>query len=88
MCCTDIFLDWKQNADEVIVRLRCGEGALKLENVDSAFSDTACQVRFPGKLNMQSYVPSYFTEFKTRASMLIPILVISFICALVYCVAV
>ncbi|XP_017342723.1 ubiquitin carboxyl-terminal hydrolase 19 isoform X2 [Ictalurus punctatus] len=43
----DIFLDWKQNADEVIVRLRCGEGALKLENVDSAFSDTACQVRFP-----------------------------------------
>ncbi|XP_053498623.1 ubiquitin carboxyl-terminal hydrolase 19 isoform X1 [Ictalurus furcatus] len=43
----DIFLDWKQNADEVIVRLRCGEGALKVENVDSAFSDTACQVRFP-----------------------------------------
>ncbi|MCI4387388.1 hypothetical protein PGIGA_G00073690 [Pangasianodon gigas] len=43
----DIFLDWKQNADEVIVRLRCGEGALKVENVDTAFSDTACQVRFP-----------------------------------------
>lgn len=50
---TDIFLDWKQNADEVIVRLRCGEGALKVENVDTAFSDTACQVRFPGKLNVQ-----------------------------------
>ncbi|XP_062872197.1 ubiquitin carboxyl-terminal hydrolase 19 [Trichomycterus rosablanca] len=41
----DLFLDWKQNADEVIVRLRCG--ALKVENVDTAFSDTACQVRFP-----------------------------------------
>ncbi|XP_027026509.2 ubiquitin carboxyl-terminal hydrolase 19 isoform X4 [Tachysurus fulvidraco] len=43
----DLLLDWKQNADEVIVRLRCGEGALKVENVDTAFSDTACQVRFP-----------------------------------------
>ncbi|XP_066526402.1 ubiquitin carboxyl-terminal hydrolase 19 isoform X2 [Hoplias malabaricus] len=40
----DVFLDWKQNANEVIVRLRCGDRA---ENVDSAFSDTACQVRFP-----------------------------------------
>ncbi|TSM04853.1 Laminin subunit beta-2 [Bagarius yarrelli] len=43
----DVFLDWKQNADEVIVRLRCGEGALKVENIDTAFSDTACQVRLP-----------------------------------------
>ncbi|XP_072552164.1 ubiquitin carboxyl-terminal hydrolase 19 isoform X2 [Salminus brasiliensis] len=43
----DVFLDWKQNANEVIVRLRCGEGTLRVENVDTAFSDTACQVRFP-----------------------------------------
>lgn len=43
----DAFLDWKQNADEVIVRLRCGEEVQKVENVDTAFSDTACQVRFP-----------------------------------------
>ncbi|KAI5612333.1 ubiquitin carboxyl-terminal hydrolase 19 isoform X1, partial [Silurus asotus] len=43
----DVFLDWKQNADEVIVRLRCGEGVLKMEDVETAFSDTACQVRFP-----------------------------------------
>ncbi|XP_036446774.1 ubiquitin carboxyl-terminal hydrolase 19 isoform X1 [Colossoma macropomum] len=43
----DVFLDWKQNANEVIVRLRCGEGTLKVEDVNIAFSDTACQVRFP-----------------------------------------
>uniref|UniRef100_A0A8B9LIQ5 ubiquitinyl hydrolase 1 n=1 Tax=Astyanax mexicanus TaxID=7994 RepID=A0A8B9LIQ5_ASTMX len=43
----DVFLDWKQNANEVIVRLRCGEGTLRLENVATAFSDTACQVRLP-----------------------------------------
>uniref|UniRef100_A0A8B9LJ18 ubiquitinyl hydrolase 1 n=1 Tax=Astyanax mexicanus TaxID=7994 RepID=A0A8B9LJ18_ASTMX len=42
-----VFLDWKQNANEVIVRLRCGEGTLRLENVATAFSDTACQVRLP-----------------------------------------
>ncbi|KAI4886404.1 hypothetical protein NFI96_015320, partial [Prochilodus magdalenae] len=43
----DVFLDWKQNASEVIVRLRCGEVTLKVEDVNTAFSDTACQVRFP-----------------------------------------
>ncbi|XP_060794167.1 ubiquitin carboxyl-terminal hydrolase 19 isoform X4 [Neoarius graeffei] len=52
----DIFLDWKQNADEVIVRLRCGEGALKVENVDTAFSDTACQVRFPDGREWSCYL--------------------------------
>ncbi|XP_076839756.1 ubiquitin carboxyl-terminal hydrolase 19 isoform X2 [Brachyhypopomus gauderio] len=43
----DVFLDWKQTVSEVIVRLRCGEEALRVENVDVAFSDDACQVRFP-----------------------------------------
>uniref|UniRef100_A0A8B9LIU5 ubiquitinyl hydrolase 1 n=1 Tax=Astyanax mexicanus TaxID=7994 RepID=A0A8B9LIU5_ASTMX len=38
---------YTQNANEVIVRLRCGEGTLRLENVATAFSDTACQVRLP-----------------------------------------
>uniref|UniRef100_A0A4W4ESA3 ubiquitinyl hydrolase 1 n=1 Tax=Electrophorus electricus TaxID=8005 RepID=A0A4W4ESA3_ELEEL len=47
--CGDVLLDWKQNVNEVIVRLRCGEEVLRVENVDVAFSDTACQVRFPGK---------------------------------------
>uniref|UniRef100_A0A4W4EPE8 ubiquitinyl hydrolase 1 n=1 Tax=Electrophorus electricus TaxID=8005 RepID=A0A4W4EPE8_ELEEL len=45
--CGDVLLDWKQNVNEVIVRLRCGEEVLRVENVDVAFSDTACQVRFP-----------------------------------------
>uniref|UniRef100_A0AAY4EGI9 ubiquitinyl hydrolase 1 n=1 Tax=Denticeps clupeoides TaxID=299321 RepID=A0AAY4EGI9_9TELE len=43
----DVFMDWKQNVDEVIVRLRCSVGVLKVEDVYAAFSDTACQVRFP-----------------------------------------
>ncbi|XP_064154238.1 ubiquitin carboxyl-terminal hydrolase 19 isoform X2 [Anguilla rostrata] len=43
----DAFLDWKQNANEVIVKLRSGDGVLKVEDVNVAFSDTACQVRFP-----------------------------------------
>uniref|UniRef100_A0AAY4EGK4 ubiquitinyl hydrolase 1 n=1 Tax=Denticeps clupeoides TaxID=299321 RepID=A0AAY4EGK4_9TELE len=42
-----VFMDWKQNVDEVIVRLRCSVGVLKVEDVYAAFSDTACQVRFP-----------------------------------------
>uniref|UniRef100_A0AAR2J037 ubiquitinyl hydrolase 1 n=1 Tax=Pygocentrus nattereri TaxID=42514 RepID=A0AAR2J037_PYGNA len=45
--CVYVFLDWKQNANEVIVRLRCGEGTLRVEDVNIAFSDTACQVCFP-----------------------------------------
>lgn len=57
---SDIFLDWQQSAEEVTVRLRCGEGALKVENVDAAFSDTACQVRLPGKPVVQCCVLSYF----------------------------
>ncbi|XP_061112625.1 ubiquitin carboxyl-terminal hydrolase 19 isoform X2 [Conger conger] len=43
----DAFLDWKQNANDVMVKLRSGDGVLKVEDVSVAFSDTACQVRFP-----------------------------------------
>lgn len=51
--CVDLFLDWKQNAYEVIVRLNCGDaGVLRVEDVDSAFSDSACHIRLPGKDSM------------------------------------
>ncbi|XP_050952088.1 ubiquitin carboxyl-terminal hydrolase 19 isoform X2 [Labeo rohita] len=44
----DLFLDWKQNADEVIVRLNCeGAGVLRVEDIDYAFSDSACHIRLP-----------------------------------------
>ncbi|XP_037759939.1 ubiquitin carboxyl-terminal hydrolase 19 isoform X2 [Chelonia mydas] len=43
----DLLLDWKQNADEVIVKLNLGSGPLKVEEVDAAFTDTNCIVRLP-----------------------------------------
>ncbi|XP_074861714.1 ubiquitin carboxyl-terminal hydrolase 19 isoform X1 [Carettochelys insculpta] len=43
----DLLLDWKQNADEVIVKLSLGGTALKPEEVDVAFTDTDCVVRLP-----------------------------------------
>ncbi|XP_078399201.1 ubiquitin carboxyl-terminal hydrolase 19 isoform X2 [Cetorhinus maximus] len=43
----DLFVDWKQNADEVIVKLKPGEGSLKLDEVDAAFTDTDCVVTLP-----------------------------------------
>ncbi|KAM9445893.1 ubiquitin carboxyl-terminal hydrolase 19 isoform 1-T1 [Clarias gariepinus] len=72
----DVFLDWKQNADEVIVRLRCGEAVLKVENVDTAFSDTACQVRFPDgrewSCHLHAEIESSCTKvlYKEKASIL------------------
>lgn len=54
--CVDLFLDWKQNAYEVIVRLNCGDaGVLRVEDIDSAFSDSACHIRLPGKDSMSAY---------------------------------
>ncbi|CAK6435914.1 unnamed protein product [Pipistrellus nathusii] len=44
----EVLLEWKQNADEVVVKLRVGGGPLRLEEVDAAFTDTDCVVRFPG----------------------------------------
>uniref|UniRef100_A0A8C4PLY8 Ubiquitin carboxyl-terminal hydrolase 19 n=1 Tax=Equus asinus asinus TaxID=83772 RepID=A0A8C4PLY8_EQUAS len=43
-----LLLDWRQSADEVIVKLRVGTGPLRLEEVDAAFTDTDCVVRLPG----------------------------------------
>ncbi|XP_074168471.1 ubiquitin carboxyl-terminal hydrolase 19 isoform X28 [Rhinolophus sinicus] len=43
----ELLLDWKQSADEVIVKLRVGAGPLRLEEVDTAFTDTDCVVRLP-----------------------------------------
>lgn len=44
-----MFVDWKQNANEVIVKLRCGEGVQRIEDINTTFTDTHCHVRFPGK---------------------------------------
>ncbi|XP_059505664.1 ubiquitin carboxyl-terminal hydrolase 19 isoform X3 [Stegostoma tigrinum] len=43
----ELFIDWKQNADEVIVKLKPGEGNLKVDEVDAAFTDTDCVVTLP-----------------------------------------
>ena len=44
----ELLLDWRQSADEVIVKLRVGAGPIRLEEVDAAFTDTDCVVRLPG----------------------------------------
>ncbi|XP_072437845.1 ubiquitin carboxyl-terminal hydrolase 19 isoform X3 [Chiloscyllium punctatum] len=43
----ELFIDWKQNADEVIVKLKPGEGKLQVDEVDAAFTDTGCVVTLP-----------------------------------------
>ncbi|XP_061213230.1 ubiquitin carboxyl-terminal hydrolase 19 isoform X9 [Neopsephotus bourkii] len=43
----ELLLDWKQNADEIIVKLNLGSEALKVEDVDAAFSDTDCVLKLP-----------------------------------------
>lgn len=48
---SDVFVDWKQNVNEVTVRLRCGEGVQRIEDVDTTFTDTHCNVSFPGKFS-------------------------------------
>jgi hypothetical protein len=45
-----VFVDWKQNANEVIARLRCGDGVQRVEDVTITFTDTDCQARFPGEI--------------------------------------
>uniref|UniRef100_A0A8C1CVD9 ubiquitinyl hydrolase 1 n=2 Tax=Cyprinus carpio TaxID=7962 RepID=A0A8C1CVD9_CYPCA len=46
--CVDLFVDWKQNAHEVIVRLNCEDaGVLRVGDIDYAFSDSACHIRLP-----------------------------------------
>ncbi|CAG6021029.1 unnamed protein product [Menidia menidia] len=43
----DVFVDWKQNVNEVTVRLRCGEGVQRREDISTTFTDTHCNVSFP-----------------------------------------
>ncbi|XP_044066779.1 ubiquitin carboxyl-terminal hydrolase 19 isoform X2 [Siniperca chuatsi] len=43
----DVFVDWKQNVNEVTVRLRCGEGVQRIEDIITTFTDTHCHVCFP-----------------------------------------
>ncbi|KAM4562781.1 ubiquitin carboxyl-terminal hydrolase 19 isoform 1-T1 [Odontesthes bonariensis] len=43
----DVFVDWKQNVNEVTVRLRCGEGVQRIEDINTTFTDTHCTVSFP-----------------------------------------
>lgn len=45
----DVFVDWKQNVNEVTVRLRCGDGTQKKEDVSTSFTDKSCHVSFPGE---------------------------------------
>uniref|UniRef100_H2SFT6 ubiquitinyl hydrolase 1 n=1 Tax=Takifugu rubripes TaxID=31033 RepID=H2SFT6_TAKRU len=42
-----VFVDWKQNVNEVTVRLRCGDGIQRKEDVDTSFTDKSCHVSFP-----------------------------------------
>uniref|UniRef100_I3IZD7 ubiquitinyl hydrolase 1 n=1 Tax=Oreochromis niloticus TaxID=8128 RepID=I3IZD7_ORENI len=44
---TDVFVDWKQNVNEVTVRLCCGEGVQRIEDINTTFTDTHCNVDFP-----------------------------------------
>lgn len=49
ICLADLFVDWKQNADEVIVKLKPGEGGLKVDEIDAAFTDSDCVITLPGE---------------------------------------
>lgn len=43
----EMLIDWKQNSDEVIIKLNPGVGTSKVEDVDAAFSDTDCLIKLP-----------------------------------------
>ncbi|NWV22827.1 UBP19 hydrolase, partial [Origma solitaria] len=43
----ELLLDWKQNSDEIIIKLNLGSGALKVEDVDADFTDTDCVLKLP-----------------------------------------
>lgn len=63
----DMFFDWKQNANEVIVKLRSGDGIARVEDVSADFSDTACQINFPGNpaLSYSNWFSVYTLMSKT-----------------------
>lgn len=43
----EMMIDWKQNSEEIIVRLNTGPGALIVEDVKTAFTDTDCVINLP-----------------------------------------
>uniref|UniRef100_A0A673CKT9 ubiquitinyl hydrolase 1 n=1 Tax=Sphaeramia orbicularis TaxID=375764 RepID=A0A673CKT9_9TELE len=53
---SDVFVDWKQNVNEVIVRLRCGEGVQRIEDINTTFTDTHCHVCFPDGRQWSCYL--------------------------------
>lgn len=66
----DVFVDWKQNDNEVTVRLRCGDGVQRVNDINTNFTDTNCNVSFPGKqeyfrtmLNCQQNIVSHSSVF-------------------------
>ncbi|XP_041080722.1 ubiquitin carboxyl-terminal hydrolase 19-like isoform X5 [Polyodon spathula] len=61
----DVFFDWKQNSNEIIVKLRPGEGVVKVEDVDAAFTDTACRVQFP---DGRQWSCNFFAEIESSCS--------------------
>ncbi|XP_068160607.1 ubiquitin carboxyl-terminal hydrolase 19 isoform X2 [Antennarius striatus] len=42
-----VFVDWKQNVNEVTVRLRCGDRVQRIDDITTTFTDSHCHVCFP-----------------------------------------
>lgn len=55
---SDVFVDWKQNVNEVTVRLRCGDGVSRVEDICTNFTDTHCHVLFPGESSTLTHIKS------------------------------
>ncbi|XP_041446792.1 ubiquitin carboxyl-terminal hydrolase 19-like isoform X3 [Xenopus laevis] len=43
----DIVIDWKQNSEEVIVKLNAGPRAFSVDQLNAEFTDTDCVISFP-----------------------------------------
>ncbi|KAG8435974.1 hypothetical protein GDO86_007171 [Hymenochirus boettgeri] len=43
----DMVVDWKQNSDEVIVKLNAGSKPVNVDELDAKFTDTDCVINFP-----------------------------------------
>ncbi|KAJ7416023.1 laminin subunit beta-2 [Pitangus sulphuratus] len=61
----ELLLDWKQNADEIIVKLNLGSGALKVEDVRADFTDTDCVVKLP---DGRQWSCQFFEEIESSCS--------------------
>ncbi|XP_023087162.1 ubiquitin carboxyl-terminal hydrolase 19 isoform X5 [Piliocolobus tephrosceles] len=61
----ELLLDWRQSAEEVIVKLHVGVGPLQLADVDAAFTDTDCVVRFAGG---QQWGGVFYAEIKSSCA--------------------